>query len=94
MTERVEMAPTKLLELTKNELDTIAWGFLRSEFTDQTYADWPLDRRIDAYLEHRRLMDIAYDGSTYDALLDCVMANIGSAFRDGVLEPPNTWETP
>jgi uncharacterized protein YqjF (DUF2071 family) len=83
------MAPTKARELTKQDLDTIAWGFLRSEFTDQIYSDWPIDRRIDAYLEHRGLTDFAYDGSAYDELLDCVMTNIGPALRRGILEPPS-----
>jgi len=83
------MAPTKACGLSKQELDTIAWGFLRSEFTGQIYSDWPLDRRIDAYLEHRGLTDFAYDGSAYDELLDCVMTNIGPALRKGILEPPS-----
>jgi hypothetical protein len=83
------MAPTKARELTNQELDTIAWGFLRSEFTSQTYCDWAIDRRIDAYLEHHGLTDFAYDGSAYDALLDRVMTNIGPALRKGILEPPS-----
>jgi hypothetical protein len=82
------MAPTKAREISKKELDTIAWGFLRSEFTSQIYSDWPIDRRIDAYLEHHGFTEFAYDGSAYDALLDCVMTNIGPALRRGILEPP------
>jgi hypothetical protein len=83
------MPPTKARELSKQDLDTIAWGFLRSEFTGQLYCDWPIDRRIDAYLERRGLTDFAYDGSAYDALLDRVMTNIGPALRNGILEPPS-----
>lgn len=84
------MTPTEHVELTLQELDAIAWGFLRSEFTEQTYADWPLDRRIDAYLVHHGLRDSVDDGFAYQALLERVMANVGPALRNGVLAPPNT----
>ena len=41
------MTPTDRTELTREELDLIAWRFLRSEFTEQIYAqfitrfNWP-----------------------------------------------------
>jgi hypothetical protein len=73
------------VELTAQQLDQIAWRFLRSEFTEQVYANWPIDRRIDTYLLHHGLTDIINDGSTYNALLDHVMASIGPALRNGVL---------
>ena len=74
------------------ELDAIAWGFLRSEFTEPIYADWPLDRRIDAYLVHHGLMDGVDDGFAYQALLERVMANVGRAVRTGVVGPPRCEE--
>jgi uncharacterized protein YqjF (DUF2071 family) len=73
------------VELTAQQLDQIAWRFLRSEFTEQVYANWPIDRRIDTYLLHHGLTDIINDGSAYNALLDHVMASIGPALRSGVL---------
>jgi uncharacterized protein YqjF (DUF2071 family) len=73
------------VEVTAQQLDQIAWRFLRSEFTGQVYANWPIDRRIDTYLLHHGLTDIIKDGSTYNALLDHVMASIGPARRNGVL---------
>ena len=73
------------IELTKRELDAIAWKFLGSEFTGQTYADWPIDRRVDVYLRHHGLIDIVNDGGAHSALLERVMANIGRARRDGLL---------
>ena len=88
------MTPTYREELTRAELDAIAWRFLRSEFTGQVYADWPLDRRIDAYLLHQGPAELLNDGSAYDALLERIMANVGAALRNGVLDSPNAWESP
>jgi uncharacterized protein YqjF (DUF2071 family) len=78
------------VEVTAQQLDQIAWRFLRSEFTEQVYANWPIDRRIDTYLLHHGLNDIINDGSTYNALLDHVMARIGPALRNGVLAQQRT----
>ena len=52
------MTPTDRVEFTRQELDAIAWRFLGSEFAGPMYADWPIDRRIDAYLQHHGLTDI------------------------------------
>lgn len=77
------------IKVNKPELDEIAWQFLESEFTGRTYADWPIYQRIDAYLHHRGLGALANDGTAYDALLECVMANIGRAQRVGRLRVHN-----
>lgn len=81
------MVPTDSSDLTRAELDAIAWRFLRSEFSTQIYADWPLDRRLDAFLLHHGPIALRDDGSAYNELLDHVMANIGPALRSGVLPP-------
>ena len=83
------MAPTDRVELTGQELDAIAWRFLGSEFAGPMYADWPIDRRIDVYLQHHGLTDIMNDGSASKALLERIMANVGPALRNGVLAPNN-----
>jgi hypothetical protein len=70
-------------------LDAIAWDFLGSEFAEQIHADWPMDRRVDAFLRHQGRDDLANDGAAYDALLQRVMANIGRAMRVGRLAPPS-----
>jgi len=82
---RVVMTLAGHVELTEQELDAIAGQFLGSEFTGELYANWPIDRRVNAYLMHHRLMHVANDGAACDALLHRVMANIGRALRHGVL---------
>jgi len=72
------------------ELDAIAWQFLCSQYTRRDYWDWPLDKRLDAFLRHRGRGDILKDGAAYNVVLDRVMANLGRARRNGVLAPPNT----
>ena len=86
--ERDLMTPTDRFEMTRRELNAVAWKFLRSEFTGQAYADWPIDRRIDAYLLHYGPGELINDGSGYNALLERVMANIRPALRNGVLPSP------
>ncbi|WP_216847811.1 hypothetical protein [Arthrobacter sp. SLBN-53] len=71
-------------------MDDVAWQFLRSEFTDEIYAHWPIDRRLDAFLLHRGYRCLHDDGSAYGALLERVMANLPVAARRGVRgSPPN-----
>lgn len=67
-------------------IDTIAWQFLCSRYTGREYWDWPLERRIDAYLRHIGHADLLRDGAAYGTLLDRVMANIARARRDGILD--------
>ena len=83
------MMSTDRVELTRQELDAIAWRFLGSEFAGPMYADWPIDRRLDAYLQHHGQTHVANDGSTSKALLERVMTNVGPALRNGVLAPNN-----
>lgn len=70
------------------QIDAIAWQFLCSAYTGRDYWDWPLERRIDAYLRHHSRPDILNNGAAYSAMLDRVMANLPRARRDGVLDRP------
>ncbi|BAX92957.1 hypothetical protein [Mycobacterium shigaense] len=63
--------------LTDADVDALAWHFMNSDYADDTYADWPLDRRLDGYLRRRGLHRIVEDGDAYDLLLDRVMCYIG-----------------
>jgi hypothetical protein len=83
------MPPTYREELDRGELEVIAWRFLRSEFTEQSYSDWPIDKRVDAFLLHYGPIELMNDGSAYNALLERIMANIGPALRNGTLPSPN-----
>jgi hypothetical protein len=77
-------------QLTDEQFDAIAWRFLCSEYAEHTYQDWPIDRRLEAFLQHQGLARIADDGAAYPALLERVMANFPRARRDGVLQPPHS----
>lgn len=59
---------------TDADVDTLARQFLNSDYADDTYADWPLDRRLDGFLRRRELGRLAQDGDAYDLILNRVMA--------------------
>jgi hypothetical protein len=67
--------------LTDSDVDALAWEFLNSAYADDTYADWPLDRRLEGFLRRRRLVRIVEDGDAYDLVLNRVMAYIGAVSR-------------
>ncbi len=80
--------PEAHAELTEQELNSLAWRFLGSEFTTAIYADWPIDRCVDAYLAHHGMIHVVNNGDAYDAVLQHVLANIGPALRNGLLAHP------
>jgi hypothetical protein len=79
------MTSTDRIALTCQQFDAIAWGFLGSEFTRRDYANWSIDRRIDAYLLHHGLTHMINDGFGLDRLTEQVMAMVGHARRNGLL---------
>lgn len=73
------------VEPEDTELEAMAWGFLGSPYASNRFSEWPIDRRLHAYLRHQGRSDVADDGNRCAALLDRVMANIASAFDSGTL---------
>jgi len=67
------------------ELEAMAWDFLGSPYASNRFVEWPIDRRLHAYLRHQGLSDVANDGTRCAALLNRVMANIASALDSGRL---------
>jgi hypothetical protein len=67
------------LLLTDSDVDALAWQFTKSAYADDSYADWPLDRRLEGFLRHRGLFSIAEDGDAFGFVLDRVMACIGAS---------------
>ena len=41
------------VELQDTELDAMAWGFLGSPYASNRFVEWPIDRRLHAYLGTR-----------------------------------------
>lgn len=71
------------LRLSDPEIATLAEHFTNSAYADDTYAGWPLDRRLEGFLRHLDLSSIAEDGDTFGILLDRVMACISALSRPG-----------
>ena len=68
-------------------LDECAWAFLGSEFAGNRYLDWPIERRLEAYLRHSGQTRLADTGEKFNQLLDRVMLNFARARREGRLAP-------
>jgi len=69
------------LLLTSSDVDVLVWQFANSAYADDSYADWPLDRRLEGFLRHRGLFSIAEDGDAFGLVLDRVMACISALSR-------------
>jgi len=69
----------------RSGFDECALAFLGSEFTGDSYIDWSIDRRLEAFLRHQGMNDLADHGGDFDTLLDCVMFNLAKARRAGLL---------
>jgi hypothetical protein len=62
------------LLLIDPDVDALAWEFLNSQYANDVYAIWPLERRLDGFLRRLGLARVADDGDMYDIILDRVMA--------------------
>jgi len=73
--------PGDWLPLTDSDVDGLAWQFTDSTYADDTYADWPLDRRLEGFLRQRGLFGIAEDGDAFGLVLERVMVCISALSR-------------
>jgi hypothetical protein len=65
--------------LAQPDLDGLARQFLHSQYADAAYMQWPLDRRLESFLQYRGLTRVADDGDLYNVVLDRVMTHISKA---------------
>jgi hypothetical protein len=77
--------PSGRQDLTEPDLDAIAWRFLASAFAGPSYASWPVERRVDAYLSHVGMRQLFNDGDAYGAVPKRILTNVDPALRRGVL---------
>jgi hypothetical protein len=56
--------------------NNLARQFLDSPYGSDEYANWPLDRRLEGFLEHAGLGQFADDGDVFTTICDCVMTHI------------------
>jgi hypothetical protein len=61
--------------LTDSDVDALASGFLNSSYVGPTYANWPIDRRLDKFLRRSDLTRIADDGDLVNLVLERIMAH-------------------
>jgi len=60
--------------LTDRDVDTITYDFLHSQYVEDIYSSWSLDRRLQTFLHRSGLGRVADDGDLHDLVLDRVMA--------------------
>ena len=63
--------------LLDTDVDDLARRFLDSSYGSDEYANWPLDRRLEGFLQHGGLGHFADDGDIFTTICDRVMAQIG-----------------
>ena len=68
---------------TGSDVDIWACEFLRSSYAGPIYADWSVDRRLDAFLRRQGFPRVADNGDLSNLVLDRIMAFGGTAPRDG-----------
>jgi hypothetical protein len=73
--------------LSDSDVDILAREFVYSAYADNTYAEWPLDRRLDGFLRRRGLFRIVEDGDSYGVVLDRVMKHVSGASHSGFEQP-------
>ena len=73
--------------LAKPDVDGLARQFLHSKYAGAMYMQWPLDQRLERFLQYRGLTRVADDGDLYNVVLDRVMTHIGRATATSDSDP-------
>ena len=71
------------LVLIDTDVDGLARQFLDSAYGSDEYANWPLDRRLEGFLEHRDLGHLADNGDIFTIICDRVMTSISCQHLHG-----------
>lgn len=67
---------TSDLMLIDTDVGGLARQFLDSSYGSDEYANWPLDRRLEGFLQHRGLGHLADNGDMFTIICDRVMTSI------------------
>lgn len=59
--------------LTDTEVDRLVRRFLNSPYSSDDYADWPFDRRLERFLKHGGLGNLADNGDAFAIICERVM---------------------
>ena len=71
------------LALTDTEVDRLVHRFLNSPYSSDDYAVWPFDRRLERFLKHGGLGNLADNGDAFAIICEGVMASISRQRRHG-----------
>lgn len=64
------------LVVPDTDVDGLARQFLDSPYGSDQYVNWPLDRRLEGFLQHCGLGHFADNGDLFTVICDRVMTNI------------------
>jgi len=64
------------LMLTDTEVDRVVRRFLNSPYCSDDYADWPFDRRLEGFLKHGGLANLADNGDAFAIICERVMTHV------------------
>ena len=69
------------LVLADTDVDHLVRRFLNSPYSTDDYAVWPFDRRLEGFLKHRGLGNLADNGDAFAIIYERVMAHISRQRR-------------
>jgi hypothetical protein len=75
------------------DVDCLARQFLESAYGGDEYVNWPLDRRLEGFLEHRGLGHLADNGDIFTLICDRVMTSISCHVHGGDSGTPRAQPT-